>query len=120
MCDLLGRLIDFTPRSTSPEKNYTPNYPISSTLGLDCQFGEIKPNLITSIQIPRLDLEQYRYDSSTSERTPIKHPSRIEEGEEKKIYCKKCTSVRELARIIGKLSATRIQLSQASLYLRQL
>jgi hypothetical protein len=38
----------------------------------------------------------------------------------KKIYCKKCTSVRELARIIGKLSATRIQFSQASLYLRQL
>jgi hypothetical protein len=27
MCDLLGRLIDFTPRSKSPEKNYTPNYP---------------------------------------------------------------------------------------------
>jgi hypothetical protein len=67
MCDLLGRLIDITPRSKSPEKNYTPNYPIPSIFGLDSKFGEIKPNTITSIQIPRVDLEQYRSDISTSQ-----------------------------------------------------
>jgi hypothetical protein len=85
MCDLLGRFIDLTSRSKSPEKNYTPNYPISSTLGLDCQFGEIKPNPISSIQIPRLELEQFKYDSSASERTPIKYPSRFEESEEENL-----------------------------------
>jgi hypothetical protein len=85
MCDLLGRFIDLTSRSKSPEKNYTPNYPIFSAFGLDCQFGEIKPNPIASIQIPRLDLEQYRYDGSTSQRTLIKYPSRIEEKEEENL-----------------------------------
>jgi hypothetical protein len=55
---------------------------------LDCQFGEIKPNPITSIQIPRVDLEQYRYDGSTSKKTPIKYPFRIEENQEENLLQK--------------------------------
>jgi hypothetical protein len=54
MCDLLGRLIDLTPRSRLPEKNYTPNYPIPSTYRLDYKFREIHPNPIMSIRIPRI------------------------------------------------------------------
>jgi hypothetical protein len=45
--------LDNLLRSRSAEKNYTPNYLIPTTSGLDCQFREIKPNPITSIQIPR-------------------------------------------------------------------
>jgi hypothetical protein len=38
----------------------------------------------------------------------------------KKIKFKKCTSVRVLAKLIEKLTATRTQFTQASLYLKQL
>jgi hypothetical protein len=38
----------------------------------------------------------------------------------KRIKFKKCTPVRVLAKLIGKLSATRTQFTQASLYLKQL
>jgi hypothetical protein len=83
MCDLLRQLIDLTPRPRSSEKNYTPHYPIPSTPGLECQLGEIKSNpIITSIQIPRVNLEQYRYVSPASKGMLIKYPSRIEESEE--------------------------------------
>jgi hypothetical protein len=107
ICDLFGRLINLTLRSKSPEKNYTPNYPISLTLGLDCQFGEIKFNPITSIQIPRLDLEQYRYDGSTPERTLIKYPSRIEENEEENLLQKMHTG-ESISQINRELLTTRI------------
>jgi hypothetical protein len=107
MCDLFGQFIDLTSRPRSPEKNYTPNYPIPSTPGLDYQFGEIKPNPIISIQIPRMDLEQYRYVSPASKRTPIKYPSTIEESEEEDLL-KKYALVRALARL----------LESSSLYLR--
>jgi hypothetical protein len=35
-----------------------------------------------------MDLEQYRYDSSTSKRTPIKYSSRIEENKEENLLQK--------------------------------
>jgi hypothetical protein len=41
-----------------------------------------------SIQIPRMDLEQYKHITPTSERTPIKYPSRVEESEEENLLQK--------------------------------
>jgi hypothetical protein len=83
---------------------------------MDCQF---ELNTIKSIQILGLDVEYFGHVSTLFRREKIQYPSRIEEiDEEDKIQ--KCTPVRVLAKLIGKLSTTRTQLTQASLYLKQL
>jgi hypothetical protein len=98
LCDIFRRFIDLTSRPKSIERNHSPNNPIPSTSGLDCQFRKIEPNPVKSIQIPGLDVEYLGHVSAPSRRQKIEYPSRIEkiyeEDKIQKMYsCKSISQV---------------------------
>jgi hypothetical protein len=83
LCDISRRLTDLTSRPKLIERDHSPDNPIPSTSGLDCQFRKVEPNPIKSIQIPGLDVEYLGHVSAPSRREKIEYPSRIEEIDEK-------------------------------------
>jgi hypothetical protein len=74
-------------------RDSSPDNPIPSTSGMDCQF---ELNTVKSIQIPGLDVEYLGHVSTPSRREKIEYSSRVEEVDEEdkiqKMYSSQNTS----------------------------
>jgi hypothetical protein len=93
MHNIFRRLVNFTSRSKSTERDHPPDNSIPSISGLDCEFRKIEPIPIKSIQI---EVEYLGYVSTSSRGEKIQYPSRVEEVNEEdkiqKMYSNQSTS----------------------------
>jgi hypothetical protein len=85
MCRLFRRLVTSSSKRRSPEKDHTPDNPISSILRMDGEPRKISPGTIPTVSISRMELGHVNHVYSTPQNETPQNSRRTPQSTEKNI-----------------------------------